>query len=240
MSYSKATYYIGSMKKVLTAKEWFENIEVLFSQHADSRKAPAMEAYMKNNFRFLGIPKPERAVLSKTLYDFYGKPSKEILYELVPLLWEQPYREYHYLGMECLYFQRKHFQASDLSLFESLMRKQAWWDSIDFISPKLVASLCQTFPELLATTIERWSDDDDFWIRRAALLIQLKYKEHTQTERLFTCIRKLAHEKEFFIRKAIGWTLRELAKTDADLVRDFVENNSLSALSRKEALKHIG
>lgn len=228
------------MKKALTAKEWFDNIEVLFRQHADPRKASAMEAYMKNNFRFLGISKPERAALSKTLYGYYGKPSMEVLYELVPLLWEQPYREYHYVAMECLYFQRKFFQASDLALFEMLMRKHSWWDSIDFISPKLVASLCQKFPELLAPTMNRWSNDADFWMRRAALLIQLKYKEHTQTELLFDCIRKLAHEKEFFIRKAIGWTLRELAKTNADIVRDFVETNSLSALSRKEALKHIG
>jgi 3-methyladenine DNA glycosylase AlkD len=210
------------MKKVLTAQEWFENIEVLFSQHADPLKAPAMEAYMKNNFRFLGISKPERAALSKTLFGFYGKPSLDVLHALIPLLWEQPYREYHYLGMECLYFQRKHFQASDLALFETMMRKHSWWDSIDFISPKLVASLCLKFPDLLQPTIESWSSDADFWMRRAALLIQLKYKEHTQTELLFDCIRKLAHEKEFFIRKAIGWTLRELAKTDAETVRDFV------------------
>ena len=228
------------MKKTLSAQEWMENIETLFLQHADSKKAPAMEAYMKNNFRFLGISKPERAALSKTLYGYYGKPSLEVLHDLVPLLWEQPYREYHYMALECLYFQHKHFQPSDLPLFEYLLRKNTWWDSVDFISPKLVAALCLRYPELLATTIERWSNDANFWMRRAALLIQLKYKSHTQTELLFACIRKLAHEKEFFIRKAIGWTLRELAKTDADLVMDFVETNSLSTLSRKEALKHIG
>jgi 3-methyladenine DNA glycosylase AlkD len=119
------------------------------------------------------------------------------------------------------------------------MNVHSWWDSIDFISPNLSGSLCQKYPHLLMPTCQRWNLDDHFWIRRASLIIQLRCKQETQTELLFEMIRPLMHEKEFFIRKAIGWSLRELAKSQPEIVLSFVENNPISSLSKREALKHL-
>ena len=227
------------MIKNLSAAEWFDTIQIQFNSVANPEKALALEAYMKNHFRFLGIPKPIRAEETKILFSLYGKPSLEILDQLVPILWETPIREYHYFARECLFHQRKHFRESDIYLFESLMNVHSWWDSIDFISPNLAGSLCQKYPHLLIPTCQRWNMDDHFWIRRASLIIQLRYKQETQTELLFEMIRPLMHEKEFFIRKAIGWSLRELAKSQPEKVLSFVENNPISPLSKREALKHI-
>ena len=156
-----------------------------------------------------------------------------------PLLWENPIREHHYFAMECLYHQRKHFRESDIYLFESLMNVHSWWDTIDFISPNLAGSLCQKFPHLLVPTCIRWNTDNHFWIRRASLIIQLRYKQNSHSELLFDMIRPLMQEKEFFIRKAIGWSLRELAKSQPEKVISFVENNPISPLSKREALKHL-
>ena len=119
------------------------------------------------------------------------------------------------------------------------MNVHSWWDTVDFISPNLSGFLCQKYPHLLIQTCERWNLDNHFWIRRASLIIQLRYKQKTQTDLLFEMIRPLMHEKEFFIRKAIGWSLRELAKSQPEKVISFIENSPISPLSKREALKHI-
>ncbi len=227
------------MVKKLSATEWYDAIQLQFQEVSDPKKAKAMEKYMKNQFRFLGIPKPIRAVETKKLFSLYGKPSLEILDQLVPMLWGLPIREYNYFAMECLFHQRKHFRESDINLFESLMNVHSWWDTVDFICPNLSGSLCRKYPHLLIPTCERWNLDNHFWIRRASLIIQLRYKQETQSELLFKMIRTLMNEKEFFIRKAIGWSLRELAKSQPDKVIAFVENNPISPLSKREALKHL-
>ena len=227
------------MIKHLSASEWFDAVQIQFNAVSNPEKASAMEAYMKNHFRFLGIPKPIRAVETKKLFSLYGKPTLEILDQLVPMLWELPIREYHYFAMECLFQQRKHFRESDIYLFESLMNVHSWWDSIDFISPNLAGSLCQKYPHLLITTCQRWNMDDHFWIRRASLIIQLRYKQHPHSELLFDMIRPLMHEKEFFIRKAIGWALRQYSKYNPKAVAGFIQKQKLSPLSVKEGSKYL-
>ena len=227
------------MNQLLSASQWLDAVQIQFKSVSNPERASAMEAYMKNHFQFLGIPKPIRAVETKKLFEEFGKPSLEILDQLVPMLWEKPIREFHYFAMECLFHQRKYFRETDIALFESMMNVHSWWDTIDFISPNLAGSLCQKYPHLLIPTCERWNLDSHFWIRRASVIIQLRYKENMNTDLLFNMIRPLIHEKEFFIRKAIGWSLRELAKFQPELVVHFVENNSLSPLSKREALKHL-
>lgn len=225
--------------KTLSSSEWYEVVKNRFDLVSNSERAIAMAAYMKNNFQFLGIPKPIRAVETKKLFSEFGKPTLKILDQLVPILWEKPIREYHYFAIECLFHQRKHFRESDIVLLESLMNVHSWWDTIDIISPNLAGFFCQKFPHLLIPTCERWNMDAHFWMRRASVIIQLRYKQNTNTGLLFNMILPLMHEKEFFIRKAIGWSLRELAKFQPEEVVHYVENNSLSPLSRREALKHL-
>ena len=231
--------YIADMKVTLGAQDWFIVVQDSFSAIANPSKAEAMSAYMKYQFKYLGIQKPLRAEATRNLFSLYEKPSLEVLDELVPLLWESQFREYHYFAMECLFHQSKHFRLTDIDFLESLMRKNSWWDSIDYLSPVLAAAYFKKYPSYLIPISKRWNKDKNFWIQRASLLVQLKYKKESNWELQFDLIQNLMHEKEFFIRKAIGWSLRELAKTDAEAVRDFVLSNPLSALSKKEALKHI-
>ncbi len=228
------------MKSTLSAHEWFEKVQIAFQKAANTDKASAMEAYMKYQFQYLGIQKPIRAELTRSLFNQFNKPTLETCEELVPMLWDLPIREYHYFAMECLFHQRKQFNEHHLVLFEELMLKHSWWDTIDFISPVLTASVCQKYPELLSPTALRWNYNSNFWLQRASILIQLKYKKETNIELQFQLIQNRMNEKKFFIRKAIGWSLRELAKSFPKKVVLFVENNPISNLSRREALKHLG
>jgi 3-methyladenine DNA glycosylase AlkD len=120
-----------------------------------------------------------------------------------------------------------------------MMRTHSWWDSIDFISPTLVGIWLKKFPNRKESLLRRWNLDDDFWIRRASLIAQLKEKSETDHLLLFSLIIPLTREKEFFIRKSIGWSLRELAKYKPNEVLSFVEQCEMSNLSRREALKHL-
>jgi len=220
------------------AQQWLHHALLLFSAHAGSDSV-AMKAYMKNRFEFFGIKKPLRAELQKLIYLESGVPGNDLFREIVCLLWEDHRRESHYLAMDIMFKNRKHFVEDDIYLIEELMRSNSWWDSIDFLSPHLAAFWFKRFPLKKETTLIRWNSDADFWIRRASLLAQLHEKKNTDIELLFKLIIPLAGEKEFFIRKAIGWSLRELAKTHPNRVINFVESHEISALSRREALKHV-
>lgn len=227
------------MKNQLNPTEWTHSAIDLFSNHKNAERAAAMAAYMKNRFPFYGIPKPERAEITKELFHEQGVPSGDALREIVCLLWDQPERELHYLALECLAKGKKEIREDDIFLYEELMRQHSWWDSIDFISPTLCGTWFRKFPQKREFILRKWNSDTDFWIRRASLLAQLKEKTESDEQLLFSLIIPLLNEKEFFIRKAIGWSLRELAKHKSDAVLSFVEQHELSPLSRREALKHL-
>jgi 3-methyladenine DNA glycosylase AlkD len=221
-----------------SAYQWLKHALSVFSSHSSS-DARDMKAYMKNKFEFYGIKKPLRAELQRKIYHEAGLPGKEVFREIVCLLWEDGHRESHYLAMDILFKNRKHFVEDDIYLIEELMRSNSWWDSIDFLSPHLAAAWFKLFPLKKEQTLLRWNSDSDFWLRRASLIAQLHCKKETDTDLLFRLIVPLAREKEFFIRKAIGWSLRELAKINPGAVIDFIGAHDISPLSRKEALKHI-
>lgn len=115
----------------------------------------------------------------------------------------------------------------------------SWWDTIDVIAPKILGSWFKRYPEHIKPTITRWLKSDNIWLQRSCVLFQLKYKEKTNTQLLSSVIDQLKDSKEFFLRKSIGWVLREYAKTDAEFVKDFVNSRELSPLSRREATKHL-
>jgi len=144
-----------------------------------------------------------------------------------------------YAGMEVLFRQRKKSSAESIGLLEWMITRKSWWDTVDYIAPNLVGNLFIAFPELRDETIENWMKSGNFWLQRSCLLFQLKYKANTDSGLLFNLCTRLAGEKEFFIRKAIGWSLREYAKTNPEAVKSFVDRTELSGLSKREALKHF-
>ncbi len=201
-------------------------------------KAPSMVAYMKGHFDFLGVSSPDRKAVQK---DFLaaGKHSSagEIL-SAVDQCWAQPEREFQYVGTEFLRRWVKKLDAGHMADIERFLSTKSWWDTVDGLATNVVGPLVQAHPEL-AQVMDQFIDDPDFWIARTAIIHQLKYKEAVDTDRLFAYAAKRAGDKEFFIRKAIGWALRQHSRVDPEAVRAFVaaHENELSGLSKREALR---
>lgn len=210
----------------------------VFKDNKDENNAIAMKRYMKDNFEFLGIKKPTRSKLQK---EYIKNISKENIIdkELVNKLWQEE-REFQYLALDYLIKNKKKLVKEDITLLEKLIITKSWWDSVDLLASNLVGEICKKYPELIEQYILRWSSDKNLWLRRTAILYQLKYKDDTNTELLEQIIKNnLNNEKEFFIDKAIGWALREYSKTNSQWVREFIENNKLSNLSKREGSKYI-
>jgi 3-methyladenine DNA glycosylase AlkD len=135
---------------------------------------------------------------------------------------------------------KKMWAEDMIELFEKLIVTKSWWDSVDYMSSALVSVYFKKYPQQIKPVTESWMASGNMWLQRVSLIFQLTYRKETDTELMFHYMRQLTHSKEFFIQKAIGWALRQHAKTDADLVKQFVENTKLAPLSKREALKHIG
>jgi 3-methyladenine DNA glycosylase AlkD len=211
-----------------------------FKRFAVPEDAPAMKKYMKNRFEFLGLKKDIREAATKSFWAINKLPEDEDLKALVKAIWQQPYRELHYMALQLLVKPIKKADESWIELLEFLIVNQSWWDSVDIVAAKLIGAYLKKHKNINAIYPNNWIASDNMWLRRTAILYQLKYKEKTDTDRLFDYILQTAQEKEFFIQKAQGWSLREYAKTDMQAVVDFVKSNKekLSNLTKKEALKH--
>jgi 3-methyladenine DNA glycosylase AlkD len=213
-----------------------EDIQKLFASAANPEIALKQSAYMRNLFPFLGIPKPERERLEKEIF-------KKAVYDLPSLLlrlWEQDHREYQYTALCLAQRYRKILTPEIVPTLEKMIRTKSWWDTVDTIAPNLIGHLVKMHPELLPL-MDQWIEDPYLWIRRSALLFQLRWKKETDEKRLFHYCQKTLHEKDFFIRKAIGWVLREYSKTSPASVSRFLSRHrsKLSPLSVREASKYL-
>ncbi|TYP75585.1 DNA alkylation repair protein [Paenibacillus methanolicus] len=210
------------------------------SSHADPAVAAPMAAYMRDQFPFLGLKNPERVALTRAFLAEHGLPAGEAeLLQVAEELWSLPQREFQYTAMLLLEKRLKHAQPERMPLLERLITTKSWWDTVDILAGKLAGSLFARYPDLVDEYISKWTASDDMWLNRSALLFQLHYKERTDRELLFALVRRYAGHEDFFIRKAIGWALREYSKTDAASVTRLVEETLLSPLSAREALKWL-
>jgi 3-methyladenine DNA glycosylase AlkD len=208
-----------------------------FRKHANPGQAAPMSAYMRGQFPFLGIPTPLRKSLSR---EFLKAASRQpVDWGFLAECWEQPEREFQYLAMDYLTRQKGKLTAADVPHIRSLALQKPWWDTIDGID-KVIGDIALRFPEVNTTLLE-WSIDDDFWLRRIAIDHQLARKDRTDTVLLEQIIVNNLGQSEFFINKAIGWSLREYGKTDPDWVRAFIERhrNEMAPLSIREASKYL-
>lgn len=208
----------------------------LMYQHRNVEQAVSMAAYMKNRFPFLGIKKPDRAQIQK---DFLKVLSKSVVidWDFVILLWDLSEREFQYLAMDYLVLMKKLLQREDIDKLMQIIVNKSWWDTVDLIASNLVGAICSSCPDLIHSHILTWADSNNLWLRRTAILFQLKYKTSTDFELLGKIIMKNNTSQEFFINKAIGWALREYSKTNPTWVRSFIDLNSLPTLSIREGSK---
>lgn len=211
-----------------------------FSAHRDPSRAEQMSAYMKNRFPFLGLSSPMRRGLMKVALSGLPKPDEDDLEHLARLCWDSPEREYQYAAIDQLRRAAGRLPEKFLAQLRWMIASKPWWDSCDPLSGTVAGGIVRRFPRS-ASIMEEWIRDDILWLRRAALLHQLKWKEACDQERLFRFCLLTMEEKEFFIRKAIGWALRQHARVAPEQVTRFlIENRSrLSGLSFREAAKHL-
>lgn len=217
-----------------------ERLTGTYPQAGDLPRARAMAAYMKDAAPFLGIPAPLRRRLSGAVTEDTPRPSEADCAALALRCWELPEREYHYFAVDYLRRYVPRCSSGILPVVRHLLTTTAWWDTVDPLAAHTVGPLVAADPAL-AAVMDEWSGDEDRWLVRAALLHQLRYASATDTGRLFGYCRAQAGHPDFFVRKAVGWCLREYAKTDPGAVRAFVaaERASLSPLSAREALKNL-
>jgi 3-methyladenine DNA glycosylase AlkD len=209
--------------------------------NADPDKAALMAAYMKSEIPFYGVQKPGRKTILRDLVAAFAPVDGEDYRHQVAALWSGEHREEKYLAIGYARHFHRHVELSSLELYGQMIIEGAWWDFVDEIASHLIGTLVLDHRPAMRPVLEEWIESPDMWLRRTAILGQLRHKDRTDADMLFDFCLRRAHEDEFFIRKAIGWALREYAKTDPDRVREFLATHgeSLSPLSRREASKHL-
>ncbi len=211
---------------------------------ADPVKAPIMQAYMKSAMPYLGIQATPLRKAAKAVFSAHKLDSFSEWRDTVLELWRGArYREERYLAIELAgYSAYRKFRTLDaLPMYEEMITSGAWWDYVDSIAGHRIGELLRLYPVKMRRVLRAWAKSDDIWKRRSAILAQLGFKGETDLDLLYDCIRPSIGEKEFFLRKAIGWALRQFAKTDGQEVRRYVAEHDgrLSPLSKREALKNL-
>jgi 3-methyladenine DNA glycosylase AlkD len=213
-------------------------------QAADPDKAPTMQAYMKSEMPYHGVPTPLLRQICKVAFVDIEFPTARAWHGQVLRLWrEAQYREERYAALYLTRDQRalSYQTPSAMKIYEELIVTGAWWDYVDEIASNRVGPILRDYPAPMRRKMLSWSRSADMWKRRTAILCQLSSKTRTDLPLLYACIEPSLGSREFFLRKAIGWALRQYARTDSSEVKQYVRRNRdrLSALSMREALKNI-
>lgn len=217
-----------------------DELRTALEAEADPDQVDAMARYMRDQFPFLGVKSPALRAASKPTLAAGRNRSGDDLVAFVRRCWEQPEREFQYVGALMTRRWVANLEARHLDDLRWLITTKSWWDTIDSLAAWSVGPLVRANPELVET-MDRWIDDENFWLARTAILHQLSYKADTDEQRLFAYALHRADDREFFIRKAIGWALRQYARQEPEQVEAFVETNRdrFSGLTVREALKHL-
>lgn len=209
-----------------------------FKAVSNTTLAIPMEKYMKNKFVFLGIKTEQRRTIFKTKYLVHEIEIKSNFRNIAWELFNMKEREFHICAIDLLVKEfKKNYTIEDIYLIEKLIITNSWWDSVDTIAKYLLGGYLKQFPSETFNVIERFSNSNNMWLNRSALLFQLSYKEKTNFELLKSECEKHKHSNEFFIQKAIGWALRDYSRFNPIGVKNFVLSTNLKPLSSREALR---
>ena len=236
------TERLASVAMVTTDRMLVDAIRTRLSAEADPVRAPQTQAYMKSEMPYLGVPLPRvRAIVRAEAAE---RPPVTVagLTATARALWRPAgYREERYAATELtgLSSVRRLQTLALVPLYQEMITTGAWWDHVDEVAHR-IGVLVRAFPTEMRPTILTWSRDPDRWLRRTSIICQLDAKDQTDRTLLSTTILANAGDPDFFLRKAIGWALRQYARVDPEWVRRFVADHELSPLSRREATKHLG
>jgi len=219
-----------------------EEIKSAFESERNEERRQQMSDYMRGQFDYYGVMTPIRRELSKPFLKELPKEPKADVYLLIELLWQQPQREFHYIAQELLFkVAKKTLEKEDLPFIESLIVRHSWWDTIDFLAPKILKIYFDKFPEERNAWVDKCVASHNIWLKRSSLLFHLKQKEDVDMDYMFETILRLTGSTEFFINKAIGWLLREYSKKEPEMIEDFIDENreKLANLSIREGSKYL-
>ncbi len=199
-----------------------------------------MAAYMKHRFTFMGVAAPARRTAQKATIDALATVNGAALLAFARACWKEPEREFQYVAADALHRHQRALRPEHLAALGALITSRSWWDTVDVLAVHAVGAVVGRHRPA-ASVMDAWIDADNIWLVRSAILHQLRYKDRTDAQRLFAYADRRAADSEFFVRKALGWALRQYARTDPTAVRRYVESRGerLSALTRHEALKHL-
>ena len=218
-----------------------KGIQKSFQLHANPELAVGMKAYMLHQFEFLGIKAPLRDQLTNTYLKSNSLENWETLELVIKELWALPQREFQYFAIDVFKKHKSLWTANSIHLIEYCICEKSWWDSVDGIASEWLGTYFIQFPRLVPKIPNKWNKSDNMWLQRICIIFQLKYKKNTDYELLSKYILAVANSKEFFLRKAAGWALRDISRHNPTFVIDFVERNPhLSPLTKREALRLIG
>ncbi len=210
---------------------------------ANPARATQQQAYMKSSMPYAGVMASPLRTLCKTVFATHAIDSTEQWHSTIADLWRNAVvRETRYAAIELLLlarYQKRWSTPDTLPLIREMIETGAWWDYVDTLASNAVGDLLRRYPDEIFPELRRWTTDPNLWIRRTAILSQLKFKEETDVDFLFAAIEGSIEDRDFFARKAIGWALRQHSRTAPELVIDYIERNKsrLSPLSKREGLK---
>lgn len=228
-----------------TAADLVQGIRTELAAAADRVRAVGQQAYLKSTMPCHGVPNPTVRMIVRAALRERPELTRDEWKVAIGLLWDTAtHREESLAAIEVADAKRSWAGPDLMDRYEQMAVTGAWWDLVDPLASHLVGDVLRADPEQ-AERVRAWAVADDPWLRRVAILAQLKFGRETDTELLSDVIEANLFDTRFgtgfFIRKAIGWALREYARTDPAWVRAFIAEHSegLSTLSRREALKHL-
>ena len=227
------------------SKPLVEAVRAGLTELGDPVKARAMQAYMKSAMPYRGVGSEGQRTIWRTLFRASALPDEDSWRDTALALWRgATYREERY-GAIALTGEKAYlpFQTlATLPMYEEMIVTGAWWDYVDHLASRRIGPLLRRHPAAMSRLMRRWSRSDDIWKRRTSIICQLTFKDATDLTLLYDCIEPNLDDRQFFIRKAIGWALRQHAWTDGKEVQRYVRAHEgrLSGLSRREALKNVG
>jgi 3-methyladenine DNA glycosylase AlkD len=223
---------------MLTPKEYYLLVANTFRTNGNPDTAQGQMAYMRHQFEYFGLKAKEWMELTRKIHAEHGMPMGSDLVELARLCLKDDHRELHYFALETVQKSLKKQPEGFIVFLEELISTRSWWDTVDWLA-KLTGMHFKKYPGLIKPVTERWMDSGNMWLQRVSMIFQLTYRDKTDAELMFGYIRRLAGSKEFFIQKGAGWALRQYSRTNPEAVADFIENNRLAPLTKREGMRLI-
>jgi 3-methyladenine DNA glycosylase AlkD len=225
----------------MTHTNLIQHLERLFEEKQNLEKAIANSKYVRNLFTYYGVCASQRKEIQKQWLSEHGEALVKVnKWHLLREMWTNERREVHYVAIDWLNSWKKSaIQEQDIEHLEWLLVNQSWWDSVDAIASNYLGEYFKKFPVMKGERIERWKYSNNKWLHRSCLIFQLKYRGELDFEILKSLIQYFQPSKEFFIQKAIGWSLRQHSKFDPNSVAAFIDEMRLQGLARREASKYL-